>query len=455
MEQPISSKENANSKKSRNNEIPVMNIDNQSRIIEMSEFVKNNQYQNIDNKNDADTSKNSSRTFREDLDDLEFLSKKYLVEKEKNYKLEAEKKTELFRAEQQKKLTKKLISFSENQKMRIIKIIDFFICFFVLCDISLSVYTNMRFSSDELDLNDKVYKEKFFTDQQIFDLRICIMCIVFLIEIFLIFKYHFQLKILRSALFASEQDNIFTTGLYKKMFLEMLIMLPFTAPDLKGYFSGNMLLGRYTYSIDSFILLVKISKLYYIVTVYTHISLWTSNTALDIAKDYKTSIGSNFILKATIKKSPTLSIVFMLILSVTLFSFMIRIFEYGFSVDNRDSEMASAKAIRNAQFGSYVDVVWVVIISMTTVGYGDIYPQTHMGRLVAFLSSIVGMIIQSLLIVRLSDFVELTVDEKKAYNEIKKLDDQNKLEQLSCVLIKSVFKLYRVKFDTKMSKKEK
>jgi ribosome recycling factor len=44
---------------------------------------------------------------------------------------------------------------------------------------------------------------------------------------------------------------------------------------------------------------------------------------------------------------------------------------------------------------------------------------------------------------------------KDANNEIKKLDDQNKLEQLSCVLIKSVFKLYRVKFDTKMSKKEK
>jgi hypothetical protein len=214
---------------------------------------------------------------------------------------------------------------------------------------------------------------------------------------------------------------------------------------LKGYFSGEMLYGRFTYSMDSFILLIKMSKLYYIVTVYAHISMWASNTALETAKEYKTSIGPNFILKAIIKKTPTFSIVFMLILSVTLFSFMIRIFEYGFSTSKSATELDSGKAIRNASFNSYLDVIWVVIISMTTVGYGDIFPNTHMGRFVAFASSITGMIIQSLLIVRLSDFVELSVDEKKAYNEIKKKDDQNKLEQLSRIIIKSIFKLLKVR----------
>jgi hypothetical protein len=197
------------------------------------------------------------------------------------------------------------------------------------------------------------------------------------------------------------------------------------------------------------------SKLYYIVTVYKHISIWTSNTAQEISKDYKTTIGSNFILKSSIKKSPTFSIVFILILSVTLFSFMIRIFEYGFSTEDEILELAPSKAIKNLKFNSYFDVVWVVIMSMTTVGYGDIYPHTHMGRFVAFISSIVGMIIQSLLIVRLSDFIALSIDEKKAYNEIKKLDDQNKMEQLSCVMIKAIFKLFKIKHDQNMSKKKK
>jgi len=435
-------------------EIPIMNVNNHTRIIEMTQFTKDNKYHQVD-KYDGELNKTSSRSMQEDLDDLEFLSKKYIIEKEKNYKLEAEKKKNLFREEQQKKLTKKLVSFSENQKLRHIKIVDIFICFFVLCDISLSVYTNMRFTSDEYDSNDKVYKEKFETDQQIVDLRICIMFIVFLIEILLVIKYHFRLKILRSALFASMLDNIFTTGLYKKLLLEMIIMIPFSFPNLNGYFSGHMLFGKYTYSLDSFILLLKMIKLYYIVTIYKHLSLWTSNTAQENAKNYKTTIGSNFILKATIKKNPTISILFMMILSISLFSFMIRIFEYGFSTEDEDIELSSSKAIKNQKFNYYLDVIWVVIISMTTVGYGDIFPRTHMGRFVAFISSIVGMIIQSLLIVRLSDLVGLSIDEKKAYSEIKKLDDQNKIEQLSCIMIKSIFKLLKVKHDQEMSKKEK
>lgn len=432
--------------------------DNQNQNIELQEFVSPVKvFQNPNDLKDGPTNhpNYSNRTIREDYDDLGLLKQKFIEEKEMNLKLEIDKRAEEYKIEENKKLTKKLIYFTENKLNKYLKIIDFIICFFILSDVILSVYTNMRFTSDEMDLNDRLVKERFYTDQHIENLRICIMVIVLIIEIMIVIKYQFKLKLMRSTLHASSRDTIFSTGLYKTMLIEMFVLIVFTPPELNGYFQGNMLFGYYTYSSDSFILLIKIFKLYYLAVIYSHISIWTSERAKEIAKENKATIGPNFAFKATLKKTPFFSIFILLALNLVLFSFMLRIFEYGFSQDAEDKIIANAKAIKNAQFSSYIDVIWVVLITMTTVGYGDIFPKTHMGRVVAFICSLAGMIIQSLLIVRLSGFIELTTDEKKAFNEIKHLDNQKNLELYSSNLIKSIFKLMQIKLSRKLEKKTK
>ena len=46
--------------------------------------------------------------------------------------------------------------------------------------------------------------------------------------------------------------------------------------------------------------------------------------------------------------------------------------------------------------------MWCVIVTMTTVGYGDFYPVTHLGRIVGVIASLWGAFIISLLMVTLS-----------------------------------------------------
>ncbi len=449
-----------NYKSIKNNGTNIMNIELKEYGLNESQLIKDSNTKIYDNqininKINNERNKNILNQLRENFDNLAHLEKRYLDEKEEKMKIEADKRIHIYRDESNKKLTRKLITYSEYNINKILKIIDFVICFFVLSDISLSIFTNMRFTTNEYDLNDRLIKESFYTDTQIEDLRICIMCIIFIIQIMIVIKYKFKLMILRSSLFASDKDTIFTIGLYKKMLLEMVALIIFTPPYTNGYFKGNMLFGFYTYSSDSFILLVKLIKLYYLIIIFSHVSLWTSDTAREIAKENKVTIGANFALKATLKKNPFMSILILLGIFLLLFSFFMRIFEYGFSQEENDKIISNAKAIENESFGSYANVFWVVIITMMTVGYGDSYPKTHMGRTVAFLSSIVGMIIQSLLIVRLSDFVELTVDEKKAFNEIKKVDDQKLIEVYAISLIKCIIKLIQIKRDNKLDRKNK
>ncbi|MBR5950787.1 MAG: two pore domain potassium channel family protein, partial [Actinomycetaceae bacterium] len=47
-------------------------------------------------------------------------------------------------------------------------------------------------------------------------------------------------------------------------------------------------------------------------------------------------------------------------------------------------------------FPSFFDAIYWSVISLTTVGYGDLYPSSDIGRVVAMLSSFAGIAIVAL-----------------------------------------------------------
>ena len=62
-------------------------------------------------------------------------------------------------------------------------------------------------------------------------------------------------------------------------------------------------------------------------------------------------------------------VVFLLVYSTAILAYMQRICEQTVIID----------ADKNTGLGSYFNSVWVTIITMTTVGYGDISPTSNIG----------------------------------------------------------------------------
>jgi hypothetical protein len=56
----------------------------------------------------------------------------------------------------------------------------------------------------------------------------------------------------------------------------------------------------------------------------------------------------------------------------------------------------------------YFNSVWCIVITMTTVGYGDIAPATLPGRCVAMIAALWGAFLISLLVVTMSSFFDLS-----------------------------------------------
>ncbi len=75
---------------------------------------------------------------------------------------------------------------------------------------------------------------------------------------------------------------------------------------------------------------------------------------------------------------------------------------------------------QNPQFGTMQDGLWWAFVTLTTVGYGDMYPITPSGRIVAVITMIFGIVVYSLIIANVTVFLEKYTEKQ---NELKKAAD--------------------------------
>ena len=67
-------------------------------------------------------------------------------------------------------------------------------------------------------------------------------------------------------------------------------------------------------------------------------------------------------------------------------------------------------------YRSLINCIWNVLVTMTTAGYGDMYPQTGFGKILIVIVSLLGSIFVSLLTVSLQDLFGFAFYEENAFN---------------------------------------
>jgi hypothetical protein len=87
------------------------------------------------------------------------------------------------------------------------------------------------------------------------------------------------------------------------------------------------------------------------------------------------------------------------------------------------------------------NAMWLVIITMTTVGYGDAYPSTPGGRFVVALAAVLGMILTSLVVVALSNLSTFSPAQQRAYFAIKDQLGLERRQNSAALVIRRVFEL--------------
>lgn len=106
----------------------------------------------------------------------------------------------------------------------------------------------------------------------------------------------------------------------------------------------------------------------------------------------------------------------------------------------------------DTNFESIYTCIWNVIITLTTVGYGDFYPKTNCGRLVGILTAFWGVFFVSLFVVALTNILEFDTPERKAYTLLKRLEDKQNLKKYAARVLACHYKFNKIEKENKDNK---
>lgn len=335
-----------------------------------------------------------------------------------------------------------------------IKILDTFISLLIFSNLTFNFIDNNLTVSEEGLPTDSDYKPMNQVNDKINYLRIFNCIIVIITEVLLIVTYYLKLSKLRIEGLASSNDGIYSTGLFKFLILEVIVLLPVCPPYIEIIIKGKMLGSIYVYSISTITTSISLLKIYYIVKIFNHYSIFTSFYAKTVSKKKKREADFSFSFKAYLNHYPILSVSVLYFLTAVILTCILRASEYGYNPDISSYDKQN-KAISNKSLKSYFDVIWLTLISMTTVGYGDLFPYTHIGRILMFIGATIGTFLVSMMISFFSNHVEFDPEQRKAYSMILKLESIKKMKVKASDGIKVFLLFYLTNKRKYKSNKEK
>ena len=93
---------------------------------------------------------------------------------------------------------------------------------------------------------------------------------------------------------------------------------------------------------------------------------------------------------------------FILSISIIICGFLLFIFE---------------RPMPDTEFDTLYNCLWVVFITISTIGYGEMVPTSHFGRVVVVVACIWGSFLLSLIVVIFQEQTQLTKEEELFYND--------------------------------------
>jgi hypothetical protein len=84
--------------------------------------------------------------------------------------------------------------------------------------------------------------------------------------------------------------------------------------------------------------------------------------------------------------------------------------------------------------------MWNVIITLTTTGYGDIYPKSNLGRFCGLLICFWGTFMVSFFVVTVNNMLTFTQSEEKSYTLLLRLHFKEELKRYAVNVLSSAYK---------------
>ena len=202
--------------------------------------------------------------------------------------------------------------------------------------------------------------------------------------------------------------TLISTGRYIRIIIYLIFFGLHPSPMfLKIKFTEKT--DEYTspYSFNSMVLAFLLFRAYFIIRPFLYISTFMDIDSQYSCRQYSFNNSLLYCLKCLAQFSPIKLYISGFLLILFIMAYSVRIFERP----------------ANDSLDNYIDAIWLILITMTTVGYGDITAKTTGGRIISMISCLSGVFLTSMIIVTITNFLNLEPHEKRML-EILELTDE-------------------------------
>lgn len=260
------------------------------------------------------------------------------------------------------------------------------------------------------------------------------------LTISIVLRHLTHLKWKRSKLYCLKDETIWSSGYWKLMIIEAIMSA--LAPQ---YFFEGYEIDEYvknydvtiTYELNTLLCCSVWIKCYVILRTVLVMTKFYGPRSQRICKMNGCEANLMFSVRGCFKENQNSTLLGTIVISGMICAYMLRIFERPLS------------DVSGQNFNRLDTAMWLTIVTMTTVGYGDQFPKTTGGRLLGICICLWGVLLVSLFVVTVSSALEFTIPQKNAYNLIHRIHYR---EQLKNAAAGAIFSRYRIKMYAKSTK---
>ena len=200
------------------------------------------------------------------------------------------------------------------------------------------------------------------------------------------------------------------------------------------------------YYLSDLIMIFMFLRIYGLIRHWERYHEFTDLYSKEVCRSHGFTSGRMFTMKCELFYNSVIYINVLFLFSVIILSFILRVFELPY-------EQNKAKA--NTDLTDFPSAIWLTVITLTTVGYGDICPQTIGGQITCCVIALWGSFVVSLLVMVTCEIFEFDEQERQAVFHIKLRTAAGKtiMHALKFFLRKRQYYLQRLKMDIDFDRK--
>jgi len=246
----------------------------------------------------------------------------------------------------------------------------------------------------------------------------------------LIWRYYVGVALLRAIRNHVENnrplaDSSFSqTGIVVPFLIEELLTFIHVPPGLSFNISIEFKGLIAVYRIEALITLFMFVRMHHIWKSYRDHVFVQHTTKRYASMIHTTPIDSKFVVKAVLEAHPILVIAILFALHVLVAGYFVKI----------------AEAPVQQNLTSYFwNSCWFIVVTMTTTGYGDFTPITHVGRVIAVIAMITGTLLSAILTAAIYTNLSFNSQEFATMNFMNHAKWQDKRKSSAATVIQNLW----------------